>query len=377
MPTLTKRSEKARPKAATSTLATAKLKKYLPALLFIADRKTTIPALSQFLFSGGKIITSNLDVSLTLDGALSGDVDTCILAHSLGAFLALVDADLQITSEDKDGLKSVLRTGTVEVSLDVLSSKNFPSIPVPSGEWTEINASDFMCMVRRVRRSTSNEESRYTLNGALLQAFGTTLRMVSTDGHRMSVCEMQNADTSKLEKAMLISACALHVISLTLDAAEVDAIFIAADETHNHYKIGPLTISERQLKGQFPNWESVMKMRGKETVATVNVNEMVQALKLARVFADPRSGCVRLAVDGNSIRITAKDYERGEFSHNVPATIAGEKDFKIGFAVQSVLDFFLGIEGEAEMSFKDSATMGAFKQKDKDDFEYVIMPMRT
>lgn len=368
--------KKATTKVATGSLSACALKKYLPVLLLAAEKKTIIPVLAQFMLSGGKVIASNLDLFITLDGALTGDIKTCVWARKFGDFINLTDGDLKLSVADDDGIKTTVSSGATVVTFSSLDAKNFPVVPAPANPWVHINAADFLCLVRRARRTINKEESRYTLNGALLQLSNNNVRLISTDGHRLSLCEMDNADTVTPKKQALISSVALHAISLAISSDEVEKVLFSADDVYNYFRIGPLTVADKKLIGQFPNFEAVLKSKGKETVIQVSAKAMEDALKLARLFSDERSGCVRLTVDGDGARIESRDIGTGEFSQIVPAIIIGERKFSIGFNVQFLLDFFLGIEGDAELSFKDSATMGAFQQKGKDDFTYVLMPMR-
>src|SRR5262249_57292178 len=105
----------------------------------------------------------------------------------------------------------------------------------------------------------SNEESRYTLNGALMVLKPESLTMVATDGHR--VAHIEHANT-KLpvngELRVLVPKKAMAELSTLLNSSDAQVVEFAKDESTLFFRIGGRLLTSRQLTGQFPNYEAVL-----------------------------------------------------------------------------------------------------------------------
>jgi len=73
-----------------------------------------------------------------------------------------------------------------------MAKDNFPAIPVFPHPLVKIPAKILSSLIAKTAFAISNEESRYTLNGALLLLKPDTITMVATDGHRLAVAEIDH-----------------------------------------------------------------------------------------------------------------------------------------------------------------------------------------
>jgi DNA polymerase-3 subunit beta len=74
-----------------------------------------------------------------------------------------------------------------------MARANYPQVPeFPAVTATSISLAALKTLIARTIFAISNEESRYTLNGALLVIKAESLAMVATDGHRLSFVEKPN-----------------------------------------------------------------------------------------------------------------------------------------------------------------------------------------
>ena len=125
---------------------------------------------------------------------------------------------------------------------------------------TSISTLALKTLIARTIFAISNEESRYTLNGALLVIKAESLAMVATDGHRLSYVEKPNETLEGIsgEKRVLIPRKALQELQQLLNNTEVEKVEFADDEHMLFFRVGHRTLSTRKLSGQFPNFEAVM-----------------------------------------------------------------------------------------------------------------------
>ena len=142
-----------------------------------------------------------------------------------------------------------------------LGRANYPQVPeLPTVASVKISVPVLKTLIARTIFSISNEESRYTLNGALLILKAESIAMVATDGHRLSFVEKpgENSDGISGEKRFLIPRKALAELQSLLGATEAEHIEFADDDLWLFFRIGHRTLSSRKLTGQFPNYEAVM-----------------------------------------------------------------------------------------------------------------------
>ena len=115
-------------------------------------------------------------------------------------------------------------------------------------------------MIAKTIFAISNEESRYTLNGALLILKAESLAMVATDGHRLAHIEKTGETLANVtgEKKILIPRKALSELAGLLATTEETHVEFADDDSTLFFRIGARTLTSRKLTGQFPNYEAVM-----------------------------------------------------------------------------------------------------------------------
>jgi DNA polymerase-3 subunit beta len=263
-----------------------------------------------------------------------------------------------------------------------MARANYPQVPeFPAVVTTSISAQALKTLITRTIFAISNEESRYTLNGALLVIKAESLAMVATDGHRLSYVEKPNEILEGIsgEKRVLVPRKALQELLQLLSNSEAEKIEFADDEHTLFFRLGHRTLSTRKLSGQFPNFEAVMP-RDNTRFAVVRSSELSSAIQRVAQFADERSGAIRLRLEGNELKISSSSTESGESEDTIDTPYAGDP-IMVGFNSGYILDFLkaLSNEGEVRLEFKDSQSAGQMRPEDPDaeyKYRYVLMPMR-
>jgi DNA polymerase-3 subunit beta len=263
-----------------------------------------------------------------------------------------------------------------------MARANYPQVPeFPSVATATLPHVALRTLITRTIFAISNEESRYTLNGALLILKPESLAMVATDGHRLAFVEKANETLEGVsgEKRVLIPRKALAELQQLLSGSEDEKVEFADDEHTLFFRVGHRTLSTRKLSGQFPNFEAVMP-RDNSKFAVVRSSEFSAAIQRVAQFADERSGAIRLRLEGNELKISANSTESGESEDTIDTPYSGEA-IAVGFNSVYILDFLkaLSNEGEVRLEFKDSQSAGQLRPEDPDaeyKYRYVLMPMR-
>jgi DNA polymerase-3 subunit beta len=369
------------------TVSRQDLVKELTATQSVVERKTTIPILSNFLIEaeGDRLYITATD----LDQAIRTSVDVkvkkpgacTIPARKLYDYIKLLpDGDISIKLLENHWVQ--IRSGRSNTKMVGMARANYPQVPeFPAVTATSISTTALRTLISRTIFAISNEESRYTLNGALLVIKAESLAMVATDGHRLSFVEKPNESLEGIsgEKRVLIPRKALQELQQLLSNTEAEKVEFADDEHTLFFRVGHRTLSTRKLSGQFPTFEAVMP-RDNTKFAVVRSTELYSAIQRVAQFADERSGAIKLRLEGNELRISSSSTESGESEDTIDTPYSSDP-IMVGFNSGYILDFLkaLGNEGEVRLEFKDSQSAGQMRPEDPDaefKYRYVLMPMR-
>ena len=369
------------------TVSRQDLLKELTATQSVVERKTTIPILSNFLIEAADdtltITATDLDQAIrTTCPARVKKAGACTIpARKLFDYVKLLpEGDISIKLLENHWVQ--IRSGRSNTKMVGLGRANYPQVPeLPSIAAIRSPTPVLKTLIARTIFSISSEESRYTLNGALLVLKAESLAMVATDGHRLSFVEKPEEllDGISGEKRVLIPRKALAELQSLLGTTDATHVEFADDDLRLFFKVGHRTLSSLKLTGQFPNYEAVMP-RDNTKFVVVRSADLAAAVDRVSQFADERSHAVRIKLEQNELKISAQSSETGE-SEDVLETPYTFDPITVGFNSDYVLEFLkaLGNAGEVRLEFKDSQSAGQMRPEDPDaeyKYRYVLMPMR-
>ena len=304
------------------TVSKFELLRELTATQGVVERKTTIPILSNYLFeaAGDKLALTATDLDLSLRTSCVAKVKkegSCTVpARKLHDYVKLLpDADITIKLLENHWVS--IRCGRSNTKMVGMARSNFPSLPAfPTSGVVKIPAQVLRGMIAKTGFAIANEESRYTLNGALMVLKPESITMVATDGHRLSHIERSGTkfDGVSGEMKTLVPKKAMDELKSLLDSTDADDIEFAKDESTLYFRIGGRLLTSRQLTGQFPNFEAVLPKDNNKTV-TVHGDDLNAAISRVAQFADERSRAVRLRLEKGELKLSAssRDGRVGRF----------------------------------------------------------------
>lgn len=370
------------------TVSKRELLQELTATQGVVERKTTIPILSNFLFeaAGDSLAITATDLDLSLRTSCRATVKkegACTIpARKLYDYVKLLpDVDLSLKLLENHWIN--IRAGRSSTKMVGMARANFPALPgFPTTNIVRIPVSILHTMIAKTIFAISNEESRYTLSGALLVLKPESIAMVATDGHRLAHIENSEAKFEVSgERRPLIPKKAMHeLMTLLQGQGEGSMVEFAEDEATLFFRIGDRLLTARKLTGQFPNYEAVLPREVPKSV-TVRCEDISSAIQRVAQFADERSGAIRLKLDKNEMRLLANSNEMGE-AEDVIEIVYSSDPLTIGFNSQYLLDFLKATSGgEVRFEFKDAQSAGQLRPAegangDQFKYRYVVMPMR-
>ena len=369
------------------TVSRAELLRELTAAQGVVERKTTIPILSNFLFEAGDdkltITATDLDQSLrTSCTAKVKKAGACTIpARKLYDYIKLLpDGDISIKLMDNHWVQ--IRAGRSNTKMVGMARANFPQVPeFPASGAVKISVGSLRNMVSKTIFAISNEESRYTLNGALMVLKAESMAMVATDGHRLAHIEKlgETLDGVSGEKKTLIPRKALSELSSLLGATEAETLEFADDDQTLFFRVGGRVLTSRKLTGQFTNYEAVLP-RDNNKFVNVRCEDLLGSIQRVAQFADERSGAIKIRLEQNELKLSSSSTDAGE-SEDTIETPYNYDPLVVGFNSQYLIDFLraIGNAGEVRLEFKDAQSAGQMRPEDANEdvkYRYILMPMR-
>jgi DNA polymerase-3 subunit beta len=352
----------------------------------VVEKKTTIPILSNVLIEamGDRVTLTATDLELGIRCSCPARVKKegsgTIPARKLLEYVRLLpEGDVHMKFLENHWAN--ITSGRSKTRIAGMSRESFPELPPMPPAIAEIPVKTLAMMITRTAFAISTEESRFTLNGALLLMRPEGLAMVSTDGHRLAFVQAAAADSGKVDQQFraLIPRKAMGELLKLADGsnAESKAMF-SGDENHLFFEVGHRLLITRKLTGNFPDYERVLP-KDHTLTAKLAKTEIESAIRRVAQFADERSRAIRVQFTEGEVKVFSSSVEMGESEESVTSEYNGP-NLEIGFNAQYLLDF-LNVVPQDHVSFelKDQKSAGEMRPAGEgisEQYRYVVMPMR-
>jgi DNA polymerase-3 subunit beta len=324
-------------------------------------------------------MATDLDVTIRCgcSASVAQEGTTTLSARRLFDIIRLLPdgAEVDFSLLENDWVE--LCSGNSEYKIVALPKENFPSIPEAAPATAHIPANLLRNMIQRTMFAITQEESRYSLNGALLALLPGEIRMVATDGHRLALVS-KNMEVPGLDvevRSLIPRKTLVEILKLIGDNDEM--MEFGRDENHLFFTLGNRKLVSRVLAGQFPNYELVIP-RENDKFIVASTKDFGDGIRRTAIMSDEKLRSIRLSFKTGSLELTASCAEAGEAREVVPVEFEGAK-LEIGFNPLYLLDF-VGICGSDSISIalKDSETQGLIRPIGGSDldYRYVVMPMK-
>jgi DNA polymerase-3 subunit beta len=375
------------------TVQRAELAKELALLQGVVERKTTIPILSNILLEALpdslKITATDLELGIRSScpaKVKKGGAATAPAKKLLDYVRQLEEPEIRFKlTESASGGSLQVTCGRSQVRMAGMPKDNFPVLPETAGKLAVIPSAILGSLISRTLFAISSEESRYTLNAALLILKPETLTMVSTDGHRLAHVESDPSVAGEGysgvsgELRVLVPKKAMTELGRLLGELPAgDGVEFYKDENHIFFRMGRRLLISRMLSGQFPNYEAVLP-KANDRVVVLDKETLASAIRRVSLFSDERSHSIRMHLASGEIKIVSSGSEAGESEESMPVEYSAGP-LTIGFNWQYLLDFLSACgSGKVSLELKDEQSAGQLRpaEEDKLKYRYVVMPMRV
>jgi DNA polymerase III subunit beta len=356
----------------------------------VADKKSTMPVLGNVLLEATKSSELGLaatDLYLGVSGSISAKIEkpgsVAVGARDLFERVKMMPEGNIAISLQTDGAITIRAQGQARrYTLRGLPGSEFPTLPQPGdGASSMMLGTEVLSeLIAKTHFSIAADDTRPHLNSALFQMEGNNVRMVTTDGHRLSKMEIQQPE-HEATASMLIPLKGIQELKRLCDEAKSDgtaAISVLTSGTNAFFRVPGLQLGIKLVEVQFPPYNQVIPQSTQHKVL-VSRALLADALKAVSLAANDRTGGVKLTLSSNVMRFSSESPESGDGFDEVPVEYAGS-ELTVGFNAHYLLqvlnsidqeDVILGVSGEL-----DPATVRPGTPSARGDYLAVIMPMR-
>jgi DNA polymerase-3 subunit beta len=355
----------------------------------VAGRKTTLPILSHILIEGEKnsIYLTGTDLETGIRQELTATIQqggkASISAKKLYEIVRELPEEM-IHIKKKENHWITLQCGKSIFNLAGLDPEEFPSLPTyQDGYFSKVSTHLMKEMIEKTVFAASNEESRYHLNGVLFsqsqQGTKVVLRMVATDGHRLSLIDRENQPIRGIEKGIIIpKKGVLEIKKIMGDQDGEEEIESYFDQTHGFFKMGKSLMVIRLIDGEFPEYDQVIP-KGNDKKIVMQKERIYGCLRRVSTMASERVEGIKLSLKRNSIELNSYHQDFGDAKEEVEVSYEGPP-IEIGFNARFLMEALNVMDmDEVMMELKDEGSPGILKPLSTTESSNqicIIMPMR-
>ncbi len=361
----------------------------------VADRKSSMPILSNVLLSAEapeRLRLSATDLYLGITALAPANIQRGgSVAVSARTLFDIVKAlpEGEITLRVGENQAVTLEQGKIKYKVPGLPGDDFPPLPNPGDiDFAILNAALVGELIGLTSYSMSSDDTRPHLAGALFEGDGKLVRMVTTDGHRLSKAEAK-LDGEMLNFSMLIPHKGVAELKRVIEDAKSEAkaqskggeevearVSIAMSAGNAFFRNGDLQLSVKLAEEQFPPYDKVIPQQHSKTIIAGR-DKLIATLKRISLVASDKSGGVQLHIEPGVLRIVSQNPDVGEGTEELDVDYAGD-GVSIGFNARYLLDALSALShDEVALELSGELDPGVVRPVGEGiSFVGVIMPMR-
>lgn len=353
----------------------------------IVEKRTSMPILSNVLLEASdnslKVVATDLEVGMKsiypAEVVAAGKIT--VAAKKLFEIVKeLPNKTISFSTKDNDWVE--IKCGKVQFNIVGLSPDEFPYFPeVKEENLFEIEGTLLKGMIDKTSYAICYDETKYNLNGIFTKVEASAtgeniLRMVATDGHRLSIATgaLKGTAGPELLKGVILPKKGVMEMKKITDEDSGPLLFGFMDNSAI-IKRGDSYMVMRLVDGEFPDYNRVIPTANNRTV-TVKKEDFAHSVRRMAILSSEKFKGIMLDISNGGIRISSSNPELGDAMEEIDVTYEGES-FSVRFNARYLLDVLSVAETEnVQMRFKDELSPSIIVPEGTESFLAVIMPMR-
>ena len=361
----------------------------------IERRSNTLSILSHFLFDRkGDMIrftATDLEMQITTNLKTQGNENGSITIPGrkfLDILSNIPDDKVKITKDDKGSIL-LIEGKNSEFSLQTMGVDDFPAMKESTdfGSTVLISQLTLKQMLAETDYAMGDEDIRYYLNGLFIKIENNLLKMVATDGHRMSYTHSELSEvkiggenSDKIAKqGLIIPRKVVTELSRLVGDVKDDKqkVLISFSNQQIRFEFSNIVLLSKLIEGQFPDYARVLP-DGTGDSFDISTSVLIGSLKrVVTVMSDEKSvKGVRMNLSPNKLLISCSNKSNEKAQDKIDIEYQG-KSMSIGFNVHYLVTMLDKLNyKQVRLTLKNEDDSTLFSTPENDSFKYVVMPLR-
>ena len=290
----------------------------------------------------------------------------------------------KIYISEKDNNWIYISDNNAHYNLSCLPADEFPILTEPEDMiMIQIDGNMLAEMINKTIHSITMEEAGFKLSGVFMEKIDKGgedfLRMVATDGHRLSLVDKKTPDIQKIEMKQGVMIPRKGLIELNKLVLENGDILFGLKQNNLVVKKGKALIMIRLLDAKFPDYQNVIPERGedKENIITINKKPLLEAIKRMMIIRSDQYQGVKMSIGADYLEMVSVNPDLGNVEEKVEVKYEGEP-IEMGFNPKYFIDALQPMDSDIiHLDIKDQTSPCLITGDQDDGFLGLIMPMRV
>lgn len=351
----------------------------------IIEKKSNMPILSTILLSinNSNTYLSATDLEISFQQRLSAEViqpgSVTISGRKLFEILKeSKSSDIHIKEKENNWI--FISDNVTRYNLACLPADEYPVFVEPEDViMIEMDGDTIREMINKTVYAVTLEEVGFKLSGIYIEKVAkegkTFLRMVSTDGHRLSLIDKEIKDIEKLKIDTGVMIPKKGMNELNKLASEGQKINFGFKQHNCVAKKENTLIVIRLLETKFPDYNAVIPKKNKYLIKIDKLN-LLDAMKKMIILSNESYKGVKITLENNNMELVSINPDLGDAQENLEVSYNDER-LEMGYNAKYFIDILQAMESEiVELGFIDNSSPCMIVGKDDKGFLGLIMPMR-
>ncbi len=340
--------------------------------------KTTMPILECILVDATNDIirlTAN-DMELGIQTDVEGEIiDRGMIAIDARIFSEIVRKlpDNEVIIETKENLQTTITCEKAKFDLAGKPGEEFSYLPIiEKDESIEISQFTLKEMIRQTIFSIADTESNKLMTGELFEIRNNVLRVISLDGHRISIRKMELKDEVG-DKKLIVPGKTLIEVSKILSGEAESMVNISYTSNHIVFEFDNTVVVSRLIEGEYFKVDQMLS-NDYETKVRINKKELLNSIDRATLLVkegDKKPIIINIGEEVMELKIKS---QIGSMDEEIYINKEG-KDLLIGFNPKFLIDALRVIDNEEVVLYLMNAKAPCFIKDDQESYIYLILPV--
>ena len=292
--------------------------------------------------------------------------------------------DLQITEDQR----CILKSGNSRFVLGTLPAEDYPLLTTENTQGTQVAVTqrELKRLFEKTSFAMAVQDVRFYLTGTLLEIDENQLRAVTTDGHRLSMCETAASSNATQAMQAIVPRKAVGELQRLLSVEDEQLSLLIGRELLNvtitiasrDKEQGDITVrfTTKLIDGKFPDYRRVIPRGGDKNVRIAH-DVFKQSLQRVAILSNEKLRGVFLKFDADTLQLRANNPEQDEAVEDLAIQYA-DKPMEMSFNAQYLLEVLNVLDGDdVSMTMTEANQSVLVQDPQQQDQTYVVMPMRV